>query len=151
MDINIGTVVTILVILFSVNVVCIATAVYPLGAAGNGAIISGSSLADINSNYSANAGTTYSSTYEGSTTTAAGSTDLLTAGINFLSDVLSGANTFIALLGGIFFGYRYIFISLGLPVLFVWLFTGIVMFVQAVCLLYLASYVSSILRGGSII
>jgi hypothetical protein len=151
MDINIGTVLTVLVILFSVNVVCIATGLYPLASAGNGGIISGSTYADINSNYSANAGTLYSSTSVATETTAASSTDFITAGINFIGDVFSGANTFIALLGGVFFGYRYIFISLQLPVLLVWLFTGIVMIVQAACLLYLASYVSSILRGGSII
>lgn len=151
MEINIGTVLTVLVIIFAVNVTCVATGVYPLDKATNNAIMSGSDYQDINSTYNSNSLDYNTVSYTGSDTSAASSTDFITAGINFIQSLFTYILTFLSLLGGILFGYRFVFISLGLPTLMVWLFTGIVAFVQAMCLLYLYSYVSSILRGGSII
>lgn len=152
MEINIGTVITILVVLVSINISLVMTGIAPLSKAAQGSIISGSSYSNINTTYNSGSLNTYEVDYSvDNQNTASDSTDLLTAGSNFVSDLISGIKTFISLISNLLFGYRYIFIALHLPVLAVWLFTGILGFITVGCLLYLAAYVSSIIRGTQII
>jgi len=149
MEFSLGAILTFLIVLFSINGVCLM-----LGVIGeqpenqispfvnsDGNVIG---LSQVGEEYTVAYGPDY------------GTDDLASTDATYLpstpygGDVMSNLDLFWFYLKNLTFGYYFILMNLGLPFLMVMLITGIIAFIQLAAIFFLISWIVTIFRGGSI-
>jgi hypothetical protein len=146
MNLNIGTIGAFLVILFSINVCMVGLGLVD-GTWTTKNTVLNSSPSELQDNYYNNdLNVSTGDDVEGGTDSTT-DPDLI-SGVPYKTGIFGRSTEFVRLLGGLTIGYSAIFFAMDLPILIIWLLTGIIAFLEFLAIFYLLTDIFSILRGG---
>ena len=146
MNLSIGNIGAFLIILFSINIVMVGLGLADMSWSTKTGVLTSTPSTLVNNYHSNDLNVSEGESVSGGTDATTDPDSI--SGVPYKTNVFSRSQKFITLLKGLTIGYAGIFVALGLPVLIIWLLTGLIAMLEFLAIFYVLAYIFSILRGG---
>jgi len=146
MNLSIGSILAFIMILFAINVSMVGLGLADNSWSSKMSVLQSTPTTLVKNYQNNDLNVSTGVSVDGGTSATTDATQI--SGVPYKSNVFSRTETFKTLIKSLTIGYAAIFVAMGLPMLIIWLLTGIIGLLQFIATFYLLAYIFSILRGG---